>query len=67
MINPEPAYQKAHAVAFALAKAGWAIGTFGKTLKWYNQEKDDGARYCVDNPRSIRYIMEDYPEQFKND
>jgi hypothetical protein len=44
--------------------AGWCIGTFGETRKWWNPGSDDGSRYCADNPRAVRYIVEDHPEQF---
>ena len=41
---------------------GWIVGTFGphKVQKWYNPQKDDGSRYCVDSPNSLRYICEDH-------
>lgn len=46
--------------------AGWIIGNFGKTQKWYNPKNDDGSRYCVDSKNALRYIIEDHPEQFKD-
>lgn len=48
-----------------IRKAGWTIGVFGQAEKWYNPKNDDGSRYCVDSPRTFRYIVEDHPEQFK--
>lgn len=39
--------------------AGWTVGKFGQTEKWWNPSKDDGARYIV-NERACRNICEDY-------
>lgn len=42
--------------AFVVAD-GWEIGPHGK---WINPARNDGAAYTSDNPRSLRYIVEDY-------
>jgi hypothetical protein len=45
----------------AVTDAGWVIKTYQNGVqKWMNPNADDGSRYPVDNPRSLRYIYEDY-------
>lgn len=41
--------------------AGWIIGQFGETRKWWNPAKDDGSRYCADSPTALRNLIEDHP------
>lgn len=43
----------------AIKQAGWVIGKFGETEKWWNPTKDDGSRYVV-NTRAARNICEDH-------
>lgn len=44
----------------AAIAAGWTRKKFGEAWKWWSPSNDDGSRYQVGRPRSLRNLCEDH-------